>query len=200
TSDPAPDGIAVKLYAQTQGGRSGTAQKLEVASGTVSGGQVVLTFSGESGSSLDNTAFLARKVVLYAVSGSDESAASNTITVGKIPTSDYLTGVSNTAMDWSNARSYCASHGGTLPLVNDDTSQSTTQVSGGTAKIDGIGVVDTALWNTPWPVVLPGGVYWTGTEVTGSPGRSWFVGAYGGGFVDVDTGGQGLVSGVVCVP
>ena len=108
---------------------------------------------------------------------------------------------------WENGGAYpaagfCSNQGGKLPLVNGDPSQSMAEVWGSTASIasiEGIGIVDTDNWSTPWSITgLPVGDFWTGTEVTDHSGNSWVVHDYGG--VGVGGSDQSDSNRVVCVP
>jgi hypothetical protein len=112
--------------------------------------------------------------------------------------------VSESRMNWADAKAWCEKQGGRLPLINGAASQSWDQIANPkTALIDGFGQVSTgqnaADWTTPWPSGLPDADYWTGTEYADGPGGSWVVDA-GDGKVNVVFDPQSLDFRVVCVP
>jgi len=175
-------GVAVTLAYATSGGHS-TAIPVSLSLGTTgANGEVTVT---------GNVTALARNIRFTANS---DSASAVTRQVGTVP-SGFLTGpsvgthsIDNTTSP--NAAAYCASHGGRLPRIDNDTSWN----GSGTPSIDGFGTVSGS-----WPSGLPSDVYWTGTEYSVIPGNSWIV--YGNfGNVLVVRRDQGLGGRVVCVP
>jgi hypothetical protein len=100
--------------------------------------------------------------------------------------------LSDTRMPWAEAKAWCASKGGRLPLIDGKSALS--RVSD-TATIDGFGKRD-----TPWASTgLPGDRYWTGTEDSVYPGYLWVV-VDGNGKVYVLSYVQRNDCRVVCVP
>ena len=113
--------------------------------------------------------------------------------------------LSDSSMTWADAKTWCQQRSGRLPFIGGGDSRPDVPPSG--TPIDGFGTVD-----APWPVGLPPGHYWTGTEYgdnRSSPRFSWFV--HGGGNVfsrffrssdnvDVAPYRQILFLRVVCVP
>jgi len=98
-------------------------------------------------------------------------------------------------MTWADAKAFCQQQGGRLPLIGDSNSLTNGVPSSGT-PIDGFGTV-----GGHWPVCLPGGPYWTGTEVIGSPGDSWVVvGQFTSGAIFVESDRQSNQNRVVCMP
>jgi len=100
-------------------------------------------------------------------------------------------------MNWSDAKAYCASKGGQLPLIGG--SDSLTSAPNG-APVDGFGSVQ-----AKWPSILPHGDYWTGTEGRSGGGNSVYVSfdhndKNYAGWVEVVYGPQGRAHRVVCVP
>ena len=94
-------------------------------------------------------------------------------------------------MNWSRAKSYCATQGGKIPLINDSSSWDGT----GTWSVDGFGS-STSRWPSGWS----GDFFWAGTEISTNPDHGWIVGD-NGGYVNVyDSGDGGYGTRVVCVP
>ncbi|MCL2029655.1 MAG: hypothetical protein FWG97_04490, partial [Deltaproteobacteria bacterium] len=219
TTDHASDGTVIRLMAQTQPltGTSNTAAWLLAATGVVSGGQgqVSFTFTGQSGSTLDNNGYLARNVRLRAVADScGQSDPSTVFRVGRIPEGSgsppyYLTGATASGMTWSNANDYCASHGGKLPRIDNAPtlpsplpSLSVTIDSVGTITATGSGSYYPSV--TPWAHTdpssgLPSYRYWTGTAHADFPGGSWLFDDYGGSVL-LNYDDPGSARRVVCVP
>ena len=107
---------------------------------------------------------------------------------------------SERSLNWSDAKAFCQRQGGRLPLINGSDSWAWSD-RGKITHIDGFGAP-----GSPWPSGLQG-VYWSGTEFTDLPGRSWVLAGSGGviagsgGKVNVGNNGrQGEVGRVVCVP
>jgi hypothetical protein len=95
------------------------------------------------------------------------------------------------ALNWSEAKDFCASKGGRLPLIDGAGSHPGPQAG---APVDGFGSVGAA-----WPSDLPDGYYWTGTEDSRGPERSWVIHVSHGN-VGVGGGKQKSTRPVVCVP
>ena len=96
----------------------------------------------------------------------------------KLP--DGFIAISDTRMNWADAKAWCQQKGGRLPLINGAASLSWDQIiNSGTAKIDGFGQINTGpkyeAWTTPWPSGLPSSIYWTGTVYSDNADRSWRV-------------------------
>ena len=95
-------------------------------------------------------------------------------------------------MNWNDAKAYCASKGGRLPLI--DGKNRLSSVPSGT-PVDGFGSV-----GAKWPSGLPSdnyADYWTGTEAGVNRGDTWVI----GGKIGVGTrDNQSSTTRVVCVP
>jgi len=102
--------------------------------------------------------------------------------------------VSDSTLNWSDAKAFCQQHGGKLPLINGSASLAWGSISSG-AAIDGFGAK-----GAPWPSGLPGDNYWTGTEDAGDPGDSWIVHDHDGNVYVNSLHQSGDVGRVVCVP
>jgi hypothetical protein len=96
-------------------------------------------------------------------------------------------------MTWSDAKAYCASKGGKLPLVGGSNSLLRDAIKKGTS-IDGFGAV-----GAPGPSGLPNDEYWTGTEGADRPGRACTASG-GFGNTRLSSADQGSTRRVVCVP
>jgi len=120
--------------------------------------------------------------------------------------------MSESFMNWEQAKAWCKQRGGRQPLINGAASQTWEQIANQkTALIDGFGQINTgpdipADWTTPWPPGLPGGKYWTGAEHSDYPGVPWYV-SEDDGFVFVfgdifqgDSARQNDSVRAVCVP
>ena len=95
-------------------------------------------------------------------------------------------------MNLRDAKKYCASKGGRLPLIGGKNSLAS--VPKGTS-IDGFGAM-----GAKWPSGLPSDYYWTGTANADGPGLSWIV-YHDDGYVNSSTpDGQNFQYRVVCVP
>ena len=111
-----------------------------------------------------------------------------------------LIAMSESTMNWADAKAFCEQQGGRLPLINGSISLESVPVG---ATIDGCGAM-----GAPWPSGLPHGSYWTGTEDSSNPGLSWnigigddyVVGPVGAGDVGVAGEFQRDSLRVVCVP
>ena len=103
-------------------------------------------------------------------------------------------------MNWADAKAYCVSNGGRLPLINSKNSIPY-QPNPGT-PVDGFGST-----GEKWPSSLPYSdktdVYWTGTEISNNPGLPWVVVGRGGGhalvYVDYAQQGRHLPRGLCAV-
>jgi len=98
--------------------------------------------------------------------------------------------MSESEMTWDQAKAWCQERGGRLPLIGGSSSLRDVPRD---PSADGFGYV-----GGPGASGLPGGRYWTDTEVADNPGYSWIV---------VDDGGlilshrrQSSQGRVVCVP
>ena len=97
-------------------------------------------------------------------------------------------------MDLDDAKAYCASKGGKLPLVKGQKRVSTRfGVSDGT-PVDGFGLA-----RAKWPSDLPGDEYWTGTEGS-NPMRMFKVSYSPPGVIGVISVSRAGTYRVVCVP
>jgi hypothetical protein len=100
--------------------------------------------------------------------------------------------LSSNTMNWTDAKAYCASKGGKLPLINGRTSWDGSKKR--SAYIDVFAAVDRT-----WPSALSSGPYWTGTLSTiGGLGRAWDVRSRDG-LVDVGSNAQKRLYPVICV-
>ena len=174
--------VAVTLSYATAGG-TGSATSTDISLGnTGSDGKV--TASG-------NVSALVRKVAFIAKAGGNSSATKE-LTVGTVP-SGFLTGKSLSYMNNSAAQTYCASHGGKLPRVNNSNSASVTDIMlSGPTSVDGFGT-------SAWPAGLPGDPgdpYWTSTTVTEIPDYNFYIENDSG--VTVDSGDGNAFA--ACVP
>ena len=98
-------------------------------------------------------------------------------------------------MNWKDAKAYCASKGGRLPLIGGKNKRPSQDTPSGT-PVDGFGSV-----GAKWPSSLPSDYYWTGTENSRNPSYSWMVNDHDdGGIVGVLYGNQSYPQRVVCVP
>ena len=96
--------------------------------------------------------------------------------------------LSDSPMNWSDAKAFCLQKGGRLPRINNSDSWD----GKGEFTIDGFGTI-----GTPWPSDLPDAHYWTSTEYTANPGLSWVL---GGGSIHVNLSLQSHDYRVICVP
>ena len=80
--------------------------------------------------------------------------------------------LSESPMNWADAKAFCQQKGGKLPLIGGSTKRG--DAPKGTS-IKGFGTVDGS-----WPDDLPDETYWIGTEHSSRPGDSWFVFALDG--------------------
>ena len=100
--------------------------------------------------------------------------------------------LSPNTMNWKDARVYCESKGGRLPLANGRTSWNGD--GRGFAPIEAFGAV-----GSPWPSWLPSDqLYWTGTRSTACLNCSWDV-RINGGRVDVGSNEQERLYRVICI-
>jgi len=99
--------------------------------------------------------------------------------------------LSDSEMNWADAKAWCRQQGGILPRFNY--SDSLENVPAG-AVIDGFGKLGAS-----WPAGLPKGIFWTGTVLSDLPDYTYAVTDFGGGLV---TNGfrQSVTRRVVCVP
>jgi hypothetical protein len=103
--------------------------------------------------------------------------------------------LSESSMNWEDAKAFCQKHGGRLPLINNSASWDGQNPQHRGIPIDGFGFE-----SRPWSEVgLPNGYFWTGTEASVNPGLSRFV-LGDGGTVHANVLHQGAVNRVVCVP
>ena len=100
----------------------------------------------------------------------------------------------NNRMNWADAKAWCRSRGGRLPLINN----SDFFAWANRAQITHIDVFGAP--GRPWTEVgLPTALYWTGTVCSDFPGFSWLVNDVGGN-VNVINLHQSFGRRVVCVP
>jgi len=95
-------------------------------------------------------------------------------------------------LSWPDAVAFCRQQGGSLPRINNSDSWAWANKSQITL-VDGFGA-----GGLPWPVGLPGGSFWAGTQISDHSGFSWVVGD-GGGKVNIGGTNQGEAHRVVCV-
>jgi len=79
--------------------------------------------------------------------------------------------LSESRMNWSDAKAFCRQQGGRLPRINNSDSWN----GHGDVNIDGFGVR-----GAPWPSGFPHVYYWTGMEWSDDPSYSWIVYDKGG--------------------
>jgi len=105
--------------------------------------------------------------------------------------------LSESDMNWNDAKAFCQQHGGRLPRINNSDSWNGENPSLRGILIDGFGAP-----GAPWPSGLPSGGYWTGTEGSSFTGTSWRVSAHGvlGAGVNVGDYARSADYRVVCVP
>ena len=111
------------------------------------------------------------------------------------PLPDGFIALSESEMNWADAKAWCEEKGGRLPLVGG--SESLGKADKGT-PIDGFGAVD-----GPWPKGLPsrGGVrYWAGTANADIPGLSFIINDLAGIVRALSVGKHDELRRVVCVP
>ena len=111
--------------------------------------------------------------------------------------------LSESPMNWDQAKNFCQQHDGRLPLVGGGERLGGIRPTRGT-PIDGFGAED-----APWPNGLPFDRYLTGTVHSSDPNNSWYVSSdnastvsagASGGKVTAGTTLQGYTRRVVCVP
>lgn len=112
--------------------------------------------------------------------------------------SSGIIAISDSSMNWIDAKAYCQQKGARLPLINGAASLSDEQMvnlfeSSGGIKIEGFGT-----GGGSWPSGLPSDLYWTGTVNSDYSDRSWYVVAFGGK-VYVDNTDQSYDSRIFCV-
>ena len=97
-------------------------------------------------------------------------------------------------MKWSDAKAFCESKGGKLPLIGGQASLTGKEIT------EGIPVAGFGARGADWPSDLPDeDRYWTGTDHKGSLGDSWYV-REKEGLVYVNSADQGNTFRVFCVP
>jgi hypothetical protein len=103
--------------------------------------------------------------------------------------------MSDSPMNWMDAKNYCEQESGELPLINDSESWATKLgVSFSSNDIDGFGAT-----GAPWPLGLPDSRYWTGTVDSARSSYSWLVYKDGGSVV-VHSADKSNRLNVLCVP
>ena len=111
------------------------------------------------------------------------------------PLPEGFIALSDSRMDWAEAKAFCEQQGGRLPLIGGSESLGWDDAKKEGTAIDGFGTA-----GVPWPTGLSTAVRWTGTEGTGGyTGRSWVVHGSGGN-VNVVNVPQSDRNRVVCVP
>ena len=101
--------------------------------------------------------------------------------------------IASDMMNWSNAKAFCVSKGGRLPLIGGKNKiASSKDIPSGT-PVDGFDSV-----GAKWPSGLHSGMYWTGTGRDIDSGPSWVV--YDNKGVTVSNDYQSRAYRVVCVP
>jgi|GEM_PF-2989361 len=84
--------------------------------------------------------------------------------------------LSESAMNWDDAKAFCQQQGGSLPRINDSDSFG---VPSRGDKIDGFGAPG-ATWPSGLPRNPPSNRYWTGTENSGNPAEYvWIITNFG---------------------
>jgi len=100
--------------------------------------------------------------------------------------------LSESDMNWSNAKAFCQQRGGKLPRVNNSDSWN----GKGKATIDGFGAE-----GAPWPSGLPDdGLYRMGTACTAFSGCSLLVTSQSGKVFVTNTRQSNVYGRAVCVP
>lgn len=105
--------------------------------------------------------------------------------------------LSSIEMNWKDAKSFCVSNGGKLPLYKGKDSFSYSK-SDPRDTIEGF-----QAWNAKWPSGLPGGEYWLGTEDIDAPELVWTVNGSGDDYempVGIDSVNQHNLLRAACVP
>lgn len=123
-----------------------------------------------------------------------------------VEASKSIVAISDSRMNWNDAKTWCEQKGGRLPLINGAAALSGDQfmqiIKSGTMIIDGVGIIKTGEnrvdWTTPWPAHLPSDYYWTGTVDSDYSDGMWGVGA-DDGKVGVGSSYQSSEDRVVCV-
>ena len=90
------------------------------------------------------------------------------------PLPEGFIALSESKMNWADAKAFCEQQGGRLPLI--DGNESLGEIPSGTT-VDGFGIVVGAANSTRWHTALPNGFrdsYWTGTARTDTD-RMWTV-------------------------
>jgi hypothetical protein len=95
-------------------------------------------------------------------------------------------------MNWNDAKDYCASKGGKMPLIGGRSSLDITTVSKG-MSIDGFGSV-----GAKWPSDLPLTCYWSGTVNSDNP-DSPFVIIRDGDIVSIGSSMKSIKDAVLCI-
>ena len=101
--------------------------------------------------------------------------------------------LSDSALNWADAKAYCEKQGGKLPRINNNDEWEWAAVDK-VERVDGFKAP-----GAPWPAGLPEARYWAGTLNPDSPNAAWVIAANGG---EVGTGSSrvGFQNAVVCVP
>jgi hypothetical protein len=97
-------------------------------------------------------------------------------------------------MNWSDAKEYCASKGGRLPLINGKNELSFPEKIPPGTPVEVFGAM-----GAKWPSEIPLDFYWTGTGHSDKPRHGWLV-VHSGGNVFDNLVTQGNSRSVICVP
>ena len=109
----------------------------------------------------------------------------------KLP--DGFTALSEQTMNWNDAKAFCESKGGKLPLLNNLT-DSGNGLGSRPAAIDGFVVEEGT-----WPEGLAKGQYWLGTDEPRGKGVAWRIQPFGPKN-DIGAVSKGSKLRAVCVP
>ena len=97
-------------------------------------------------------------------------------------------------MKWEDAKAYCASKGGRLPLIGGKQSITSASPLPDKVLIDGFGP-----YMGPWPAGLPADSYWTGTELSDATGNAWIIVEFGARVTDMNADKANAFHRAACV-
>jgi len=100
-------------------------------------------------------------------------------------------------MNWSDAKEYCASKGGRLPLINGKNDFSSSKKIPPGTPVEVFGAM-----GAKWPSGIPRDFYWTGTEYINpsfASRHAWLI-VYSGDNVDDNFVTERNTRRVICVP
>jgi hypothetical protein len=129
------------------------------------------------------------------LSTTQPTVMSVTMNVTDSPLPSGFIALSETNMNWSDAKVWCQQKGGRLPSVEVRRLSSANSVQN-SVQIDGFGLSGVS----PWPSGLPRVLYWTATTSGLHPLSPLVVGIDGHGTVSTGSFNQSYRARVVCVP